>query len=239
MLSPEGSRRTAARWLFLGILILPFLASGQIGPVVKPDYKAIESAVTDSTSAYYYPTLLARLNDGDSTINLEESRHLYYGFQFQPNYSPYSASPFEKEMNKLVNKSGEHTKEELRRLVVLADSVLANYPFDLRTISIKMYGHDKLNMPEETARLRIRGRVLLDAIFSSGDGKSEKSPFFVLHTGNEYSIINILGFEFGGQQSLTKGMCDVLTLKPNKSGIKSLYFDVSALFSSMSKMLQK
>lgn len=223
----------------LGLLILPFLTSGQVSTIVRPDYKAIETAVADPTSPFYYPTLMGRLRAGDSTINLEESRHLYYGFQFQPNYSPYQVSPYEKEMNTLINKSEQHTKEELHRLVVLSDSVLASYPFDLRTISIKIYGHDKLNMPEETAKLRIRGRVLLDAIFSSGDGKSDKTPFFVLHTTNEYSIINILGFEFGGQQSLTKGMCDVLTLKPNPSGIESLYFDVTALFDSMSKMLKK
>lgn len=238
MLSIEGIRQRARRAFFLGFLILPWLASGQVGPIVKPDYKAIEAAVSDSASANYYPSLMARLVAGDSTINLEESRLLYYGFQFQPNYSPYRTSPFEKEMSQLINQS-DHTNEELHQLVVLADSVLAGYPFDLRTISIKMYCHDKLNMPEEIAKLRVRGKVMLDAIFSSGDGKSEKTRFFVLYTGNEYSIINILGFEFGGQQSLTKGMCDVLTLKPNPSGFKSLYFDVSALFNSMSKMLEK
>ncbi len=206
---------------------------GQRGEFAKPEYKAIERAVADNTSGFYYPKLMARFLSGDSTLTLEERRHVYYGYQFQPTYSPYGFSPHEKELGQLMNKEGHLSQDELRRVVVLSDSVLSKNPFDLTAISFRMFGYEMLGDHQEVQRTKARGNIMLDAIYSSGDGRSKKTALYVLYTRNEYSIINILGYKFEGQSLVD--LCDVMKVSDNPDGIKELYFDVSALFASLSR----
>lgn len=72
----------------------------------------------------------------------------------------------------------------------------------------------------------VKIRLLTDAILSSGDGLTEESAFYVINIPQEYDILNMIGFEFGGSQSLIKTN-DYLTVKENPANIKGLYFDIS------------
>jgi len=48
----------------------------------------------------------------------------------------------------------------------------------------------------------------------------------VINTSDEYFLLSVFGFEFGGTQSLTRP-CDYLELAENESGIEGLYFTLS------------
>jgi hypothetical protein len=60
----------------------------------KPNYKKIKKSIQKKSSEFYYPVLMERFKNGDSTMTIDEKRHLYYGFTFEDSYSPYSRSKY-------------------------------------------------------------------------------------------------------------------------------------------------
>jgi hypothetical protein len=60
----------------------------------KPNYKKISKEIKKKKSEFYYKNLFDRYLNGDTTFNLNEKRHLYYGFSFQDDYSPYGSSSY-------------------------------------------------------------------------------------------------------------------------------------------------
>ena len=44
-----------------------------------PDFQAIKTETLNPDSKYYYPKLIAKFHSNDTTMTLDEYRHLYYG----------------------------------------------------------------------------------------------------------------------------------------------------------------
>ncbi len=194
----------------------------------KPDYTAIKNAIEDENSSLFYPDLLKRLIDLDTTLNHNEYRHLYLGYSFQKEYQPYWRSPYETEMKNLFQKRNLDNNDflELKRLAILS---IKDNPFDLRNINmlLNMYmdSHDSINgLP-----LIIRFNGLINAILSTGDGKSCSTGYHVISTSHEYIILELMDFKFKSQ-ALTQDMCDAMSIEKNDSGLNVIYFDVKRIF---------
>ncbi|MCK4568915.1 MAG: DUF4919 domain-containing protein, partial [Bacteroidales bacterium] len=72
----------------------------------------------------------------------------------------------------------------------------------------------------------------VDAIMSTGDGLSANTAFVVIYIRDEYEMLEVLGFKFGGKQALLAGDYDMLELEENPYGVEALYFDVSRMFAA-------
>ena len=71
-------------------------------------------------------------------------------------------------------------------------------------------------------------RTLTEAIRSSGDGKTEKTPYLVNSVGDEYILLNILnlGQDYSrGSKPSKDGMLDIWEKDNSKIYIKVLYID--------------
>lgn len=224
-------------FLLLLTFLIPNYAFSQMAKDSVPDLKAIEKSISDKSSSMYYPILLARYKAGDSTLSIVEKRHLYYGNTFQPNYSAYGHFGYSDSLRNLLNK-GELANDDYWRIITFSDSILLDDPYDLRTLKYRTYAARKLG---NTAIHDIAYRqidMVFDAILSTGDGKTAKTALWVTSIDHEYEILHILGFEFGGSQSLVDGPCDYLTVKKNKYDISGLYFNVSIGFGQMENMFK-
>ncbi|WP_460546254.1 DUF4919 domain-containing protein, partial [Echinicola sediminis] len=115
-------------------------------------------------------------------------------------------------------------------------AILASNPFDLRAMNYQLYAFEQLGDKVNFEKKIIQYTILIDALISSGDGSSTENAFHVIEVNHEYQLVDILGFEFGGMQSLLEGNYDYLTLKDNDLGLEGLYFDVSSCFKALSKM---
>ncbi len=101
------------------------------------------------------------------------------------------------------------------------------------------FSYYKLNTNPKLKELySYKSELIYDAIFSSGDGISEETAFYVINISDEYRILNILDFEFGGQQRLLKSRYDYLKLQENEAGIDGLYFEISRSLSHMKQMFK-
>jgi hypothetical protein len=219
------------------ILVTTFPALAQDWKSGAPQYKKIGRAIADEKSPFYYPLLLDRYTSGDSTLSLEEKRHLYYGYTFQSAYSPYGRSDYEDSLRSVAKKDSL-LEDDYAAILTYSDRLLAYNPFDLRAINYELFAHEKLHNGDDFAKNLARMNIIVDAIMSSGNGKTKETAFYVINTSHEYDLINILGLEFGGKQSLIDHY-DYLTLAKNEHGIEGLYFDVSPCLDHLEKMFKK
>jgi hypothetical protein len=222
--------------LVLIILLVSINVFSQSEKTEKPDYKKIKKEISKEISDLFYAKLLKRFMGSDTTMSLKEKRYLYYGYSFQKSYSPYGHSDFTDSLGILLQKE-QHNDTELNKIILFSDSVLADNPFDLRSINYQLYAYEKLENSFDFVKKINQMRIIIDALLSSGDGLKKKTAFYVIYISHEYDLLNILGFEFGGEQSLIEHY-DYLKVAKNPQKIKGFYFDVSPCLNSMKDMFK-
>jgi hypothetical protein len=201
-----------------------------------PQYKKIEKAIKKKGSSLYYPKLMERFLTADSTMTLEERKHLYYGYTFQDDYSPYRSSDYQDSLRALFS-SGDLSEDDIHKTVSFSDSLLALNPFDLRAINFKLNAFNRLKLQKEFNQSVVRMTIVLDAIMYSGDGMTKETAFYVITVNHEYDVLSILELNSVGQSLIDH--YDYLELAQNDAGIEGLYFDITPCLSSMSKMFSK
>jgi hypothetical protein len=202
----------------------------------KPDYNKIEKNIKSKKSGFYYPVLFQRYINSDSTFTIEEKRHLYYGFTFQPQYAPYDISEYRDSVRAIYDET-ELADTDYNELLRYSDSLLAGNPFDLRAMDTKLFVYDHQANEAEFMKNMIKMNSIYDAILSSGDGTTMETAFYVIATTHEYDLLRILGLNFGGEQSLIDHY-DYLKLLENEYGLNGLYFDVSPCLNHLGLMLK-
>lgn len=198
---------------------------------VNRDY--IQKKTTDSSSTFFYPVLLQRFMQYDSTLNIEDYRFLYYGFPFQKNYSPY-ADFRNGELNELLKK--KRNEEALR----IANEVYEKSPVSPRTLYNRLIVMQIMGSHDSMMRLVQRQYVnMIDAIVSSGDGITCGSAFKTIFVPDQYEVMaNYLNISHQGR--ILEGSCDKFSVKPNQLFDKDkLYFDTSETLLGLSKFFSE
>ncbi|MDY7396572.1 DUF4919 domain-containing protein [Aureibaculum sp. 2210JD6-5] len=223
----------------LPCILLLFVTVGfaQNTTIKKPDYDLIKKKIVQKASNLYYPKLVEKFNNADTTMTLDEKRHLYYGFIHQESYSPYTRSDYTDSL-RITLKKKNYGANDLKKIVQYSDSLLKYNPFSLKAINYKLYAEKQMKDSISLLKDYTKMRIITDAMLSSGDGLSKETAFFVISPTHEYSLLSLLGYEFGGKQSLIDHY-DYLTLAENEDGIEGLYFDVSASLNHMNNLFQK
>ena len=206
----------------------------------KPDYDKIKQNIEDKESNFYYQKLWDRYKQGDSTMNLEEKRHLYYGYVFNKNYSPYGSAYDSEKANAILDKE-KPTKKEWQKLISLLDVALAVEPFGLRYLYYQMIAYKNIDKPKEAEKNDNKIRLILDALYSTGDALSQETAIHVIAVYNEYDYLYLQSLSSKGQALIRSDicLCDVLYLLPNEEGLEEMWFDVSQSFNSLNKLFEK
>lgn len=221
----------------LSFLLVSSLSLAQQWVFEKPNYADIEKNIALQGSNLFYSNLMARFNLADTTMSLEEKRHLYYGYTFHSNYSPYGSSTYRDSVSAIYRKDSL-VADDYQLMIAFCDSMLQANPFDFQALGSKVYAYDQQGDTTKAFENLKRMSFIVDAIVSSGDGVSKETAFYVIQTSHEYFLLDILGFQFGGSQSLI-GHYDYLTVQPNEADIEGVYFDVSPCLGSLSKQVEK
>jgi hypothetical protein len=223
---------------FLPILFVLLTGSvlSQLGSAGKPDYTTIEKAVSKKKSPYYYPKLFKRYLEGDSTMTMEEERHLYYGFTSRDEYDPYGRSEYEDSLQTMFEKD-TIVQEDYMKIIDITNKIVEKFPFHLSALSYRTYAYRMTDQQEEYLRSRTQMYLILRVILTSGDGISAETAFYVISVPDEYEVLSALEYSFSGSQSLV-GQCDYLTIRENEEDIEGLYFNVSPSLNHLSKMFK-
>lgn len=199
-----------------------------------PDYKQIAQKTADTSSEFYYPKLLERYLNGDSTFTQEESRHLYFGYASQSAYVPTDTSSYNKKLADIIGKQS-FTVQDYTNILQYANALLAEDPFNLRALNAKMLVYAQQNDIVQYKKTGWQRRIVQDAIVSTGDGTTDKTPFYVIKVAHEYDILPFLGYTFGGEDKIVRGKkVNYLSLGQNRFGVEKIYFDISPVIDYVS-----
>ena len=223
-------------------LILLSIAGLSAQTKISPDYDAIRKNIADENSPYFYSDLFQKYFSKNNAMTLEEKRHLYYGFVFQSWYNPNQTTIEEKEIRNVMKKK-MITKTEYRDIVQLADIVLKTNPFNTYALQWKIVALFKLGQSnsEEYDKTTSQYNVVMDAILSSGNGKSKESAYWVISVQHEYELLSYLDYKPSGQEEQQVGeqYYDYITLAENGDKIAGFYFEITPAHRHLKEMLEQ
>lgn len=223
--------------IHLFLLLISTSLHAQYWDFEKPNYDSIEINIMDTSSSLFYPVLWTRFHQGDTMMTINELRHMYFGYQFTDQYQPYSKSDYQDSIKELFTTVDSIFILDIKNLMRFGDSLLVVDPFNLEVLEMQQYIYKELQ-DDAGAELKYNQLgLIVKAMQSSGDGATLESPIYVINVSHEYDIINYFGFQASGSQSLI-GEVDEIKIEENPIGLTALYFDVSASFDHLSKILQ-
>ncbi len=194
----------------------------------QPDFNHIKKEITNPNSPFYYPTLTQKYNSNDTTMTSEEYRYFYLGYIFQEDYNPYRSSAYSHQIDHLYKQGQKLSRAENENLVKFAKQTLEDDPFDLRQINILIYALKKLDRHNEAAVWQYRLNHLIEAVLSTGDGKTPETAWHVVYPKHEYIILNKLGMK-GIDFVFVEPYYDYIEIEKNALNIEGFYFNVEQL----------
>lgn len=220
--------------LTLLLLTVTFSASAQ--KVLTVDLDLIKKNIKDKSSTFYYPSLIKRFENGDTTLTAEQFKHIYYGHSFAGDSSPYSENIGLDTFFKL------YKEENFRAALPFGLKAIHADPVNLKlTFKLLICCH-ALEQKDSAKLFARRYYPLLDVIYDSGDGKSIETAMVVTTVSDEYEILRDNKLESVGQ-SLLDGPTDKLVLdqdsQEKEPKVKELFFNVEISFAQMRKLFEK
>jgi len=200
--------------------------SAQRSSFVELDYGAIKKAISDSNSSSYYPKLMKRYLDFDTTLTLDEFRLLYYGYIYQNDYDPYNKQMENNALSVYLEKD-KLTLADCEKIIAFANISMTEKPFHFHNLRMAIYAYHMKGEKKEAENRIAMLKGIMNAILSSGDGKSLRTAFHVIFTIHEYEIVNYLGYNAENQE--LKSVWDVIYLSKNKDKLPALYFNVEEM----------
>lgn len=185
------------------------------------NFDKIKATIENIESVNYYPKLLKRYNDFDSTLTTQDYSMIYYGFSFQDNY--IKNQPDEKILNNL-----SQTKD-YKKIIAECQKILDKNPVSLNANNQMGYALFNLGRPaSEWKKYQNRYRAFRKVIVYSGNGLSTESAFKVIYVSDEYDILyKYFDIEKIQRQTLV-GMSDKFEITPTQQyNSKEMYFDIS------------
>lgn len=165
---------------------------------VAPDLETIRKEVANPSSPYYYPKLMGRYQQNETVMNLEDYRHLYYGYLFQEDFNPYRHNEASNKNESLYYKN-THTRAELDSIISYAEAALDDNPFDLSQINFLIYALRARGKVNRANIWQYRLNHLIQAIISSGTGADAEHAWYVINPRHEYDIVNFQNAVVKGQ----------------------------------------
>ncbi|MCM1309849.1 MAG: DUF4919 domain-containing protein [Bacteroides sp.] len=183
-------------------LILAGLALALMSLVepVAPDMDQIREEVTNPTSKYYYPKLMAQYERNETIMTLDDFRRLYLGAMFAEDFNPYRTSPYAAVVEDLYFKS-HHSGRECDEIIKYAQLSLQDDPFNLQQIDYLIYALREKKKNNLANIWQFRLNHILEAIVSTGTGLDPEHAWYVINPKHEYFLLNKMGriatgFEF-------------------------------------------
>lgn len=195
----------------------------------SPQYGIIKQEIFDENSDYFYPNLVKKYLQGDSSLTIKHLRYLYYGFTFNPGFEPDKESRYRDQIMVYLRKE-KLTDEELQKFISICEETLKDLPFDIRTLNILAFAYKMNNNIVMSDITTFKKDMILKAIESTGDGKTEKTAFHVIDRSHEYDLINEHGLRFATESNTQDPRVEYLLVTQNEKGIRGYYFDISVIF---------
>lgn len=198
-----------------------FLSVFGFGQKLRLDFKSIEKNLKNSQSPYNYDKLIFKYKGMPRSLDSIEARHLYYGRNFNEN----KVSTVDDDFKDLTDAYKNNNFEDCIRQ---AKILYSKDPTNLDVLLVLLRAYDNKKDVENFTHHLNQLRLLTGAIRSSGNGKSEKTAYYVNSVGDEYILLNMLniGKDYTrSSKTVGDGLIDIWEKDNNKIYIKVLYLE--------------
>lgn len=197
----------------------------------RPDDGAIRAEIFDPASPYFYPPLMSRYMEGDTTLTATDYHYLYYGFAMQDEYVPLDPIPGEADMMTILEHTGGKLNVQIAgKLLFYAQEAMQRDPFSPSTINLMTYAYGVLGDAEREKVSAARLRGVLGTIAASGDGKTEKTAWNVLFFSHVNDFLASKGLVARDRRVVTRTV-EYATLAEADGKEKGYYFDFGRAYS--------
>ena len=196
-----------------------------------PDNDQILKDVLNGMSPYYYPVLFMRYMEGDTTLTLEDYRHLYYGYAWQPEYEPFDKPQVKEDLLRLVAMTKDSLSlENAEKIIDLATEVMKYDPFCPGNLNILVYGYGAIgNKVQEKINYR-RLQMVIKTIQSSGTVLKEASPWHVLSFTHATDMMAYLNLDYGTRRVVSRTTEYIPLAFRLPGGVKGYYFNFERMY---------
>lgn len=159
----------------------------------KPDMDQIKREINDPASKYFYPRLMAEYLRNDTLMKIDKYRHLYLGYLFQEDYTPYRSSEHPVTFSRALE-SDHLSRSECDKVIEMANAALADNPFDLRQMMLLINAYREKGKTNLANIWQYKLNYILMAIVSTGTGLSEDEAWYVIEPQHEYVLLNMMNY---------------------------------------------
>lgn len=197
-----------------------------------PNYELIEKNIKDKKSDFYYPKLWKRFTKHDTTLNVNDFHHLYYGYSFHKKYSPYSSY---ENLNRAfeIMDDEKSTNKDYKKALKIFDEALKIDPFSIKTHYYQALVYDLMKNSAMVEKKSLIMDFIVRTWMYSGNGLDKEFPLHLISVSNEYDLFFFFNLQ-SQEQSLVFGeestFYDVHKLEENEYDIDYFYFDISVPF---------
>ncbi|MBO4613884.1 MAG: DUF4919 domain-containing protein [Bacteroidales bacterium] len=234
--------------IIFATMLFAFVAKGQdvdsvnYPEYVIPDYEQISKDCGGKAGVNYYNKLAKRFAEYDTTLTLRELQAFYYGQAYLDSYDPYVEYEELGEILSILRQ--ETTLSDLKKVIKLADAIILKNPAEPRAYYYKALAQYIANEDYGEAEMhdaRDKFNVLVDVLYSTGNGVSVEKAMHVVNVGHEYLILGLNDFNMNMQSlaNIDGHSYDVFDLDSNEYNIDKLYFNVDLILGSWGKMFSE
>src|SRR2546421_2328651 len=174
--------RQALLLLFICLCVQLTLAAAPRQAPALPPPTPLPRPTPSPVTTKNYESLLARVKQGDHTVDFKELRLAYTETK---DYNPYGGDLETRTAMATAFKDKQYDKA-----LEQANKVLSKNYVDAVAHLIAFVSHRELQHTEQSAFHKYILDGLLKSISNSGDGKSEETAFVVISTDEEYMLFN-------------------------------------------------
>jgi hypothetical protein len=180
-----------------------------------------------------YQALVARLKQGDVTVDFLEIRQAYAE---SPEYTDGS------DTDELKAMYGAFHRKDFAEALKHSQKLLASCYLDIDAHQVAFLANREMHVQEEAEFHHRIAQGLIQAILKTGDGKSPETAWTVLSTHEEYVILQVMGLTPGSQSLMHIGKHSYDKLEPVDRRTEqkvTLYFNIDASIEHLNKLFSK
>lgn len=194
------------------------------------NYDSIAQAVGNPASPYYYPTLFERYKSGDTTLSVEDFRHLYYGYPTQEGYKPLINSLYSDSLYFSFGRRTNPTPDEFRRMARYANGILYQEPFSMRDLNVLAFIYQKLGEDSLATQQMFRIEGIMSAIRSSGTGFTQRAALYIIYMRDAEDFLTLIGAQANKAVVVNRKIEYYPVSNLPDRGMKGLFFNYSEVY---------
>lgn len=212
------------------LLVLPLVLEAKV-----PDEEDILQQISNPESAYYYPNLMMRYQNGDLQLNEMEYHYLYYGYAYQAEYKPLEENDaLDKVLLLASSLDVDHPEvATLEQLLGAIEEALRHDPFSPQILNLKAYAHGALGHHDKEQAAYEQMRHVMMTIEDSGDGLTKETPCHILMFDHALSLLASYGLGHQRAKIISREV-EYIPLNVPRTimgrKIKGYYFDYSRIY---------